>query len=231
MGKGSGCGPSKKSAAVTDTVGAPADAETVSGKMPKVAIVYYSMYGHVKKMADAVKDGLESAGCEATLLQVPETLPSEVLEKMHAPEKSSDAVADPHALPEYDGIIFGIPTRFGMAASQMKAFMDSTGGLWLAGKLVGKPAGIFFSTGTQGGGQETTALTFITQLTHHGMVYVPIGYSSPKLMDMNEIHGGSPYGAGCLAGPDGSRQPSDLELSVAKHQGEYFAGVVKKLAA
>lgn len=183
-------------------------------------------------MAESVKAGLEEAGCEAQLLQVPETLPAEVLEKMHAPPKPEDVpIADPHSLPDYDGIIFGIPTRFGMAAAQMKAFMDSTGGLWLKGKLVGKPAGIFFSTGTQGGGQETTALTFITQLAHHGMVYVPIGYSSPKLMDMNETHGGSPYGAGCLAGPDGSRMPSDLEKDVAKHQGGYFGNIVKKLAA
>mmetsp|Transcript_12535 Transcript_12535/g.41017 ORF Transcript_12535/g.41017 Transcript_12535/m.41017 type:complete len:137 (+) Transcript_12535:417-827(+) len=131
---------------------------------------------------------------------------------------------------EYDGFLFGTPTRFGMASAQMKAFLDATGGLWLKGKLVGKPAGLFFSTGTQGGGQETTALTFLTQLTHHGMIYVPIGYSSPLLMNMDEIHGGSPYGAGCFAGTDGSRKPSQLELDIAKHQGSYFAGVVTKLA-
>jgi len=232
MGRGGGCSTSK---AVSDQVqqsGAPTDPQTEPKSMPKVAIVYYSMYGHVKAMADAVKSGLEGAGCEATLLQVPETLPAEVLEKMHAPAKPEDvAIADPQVLPDFDGVLFGVPTRFGMCAAQIKSFMDATGGLWLQGKLVGKPAGIFFSTGTQGGGQETTALTFLTQFAHHGMVYVPIGYSSPKLMEMGETHGGSPYGAGCFAGPDGSRMPSELELAIAKHQGEYFAGVVKKLAA
>lgn len=198
--------------------------------MPKIAVIYYSTYGHIKTMSDSVKKGIESAGCEATLLQVPETLPAEVLEKMHAPPKSDDPVVKASDLEEYDGILFGTPTRFGMASAQMKSFLDSTGGLWMGGKLVGKPAGIFFATGTQGGGQETTALTFLTQFAHHGMIYVPIGYSSPKLMDMDELHGGSPYGAGCLAGPDGSRQPSQLEKDVAFHQGQYFAGIVKKLS-
>jgi len=200
--------------------------------MPKVAVIFYSMYGHVKTLAAEIKAGLEEAGCEATLLQVPETLPAEVLEKMSAPPKDeSIEIADAHTLPEYDAFLFGVPTRFGMAAAQMKAFLDATGGLWMKGALVGKPAGLFFSTATQGGGQETTAFTFLTQLSHHGMIFVPIGYSSPLLMNMDEIHGGSPYGAGCLAAPDGSRAPSDLEKSLAKHQGSYFAGVVKKLAA
>lgn len=199
--------------------------------MPKIAVIYYSTYGHIKTMSDQVKKGLESAGCEATILQVPETLSDEVLEKMHAPKKAADPIVKASDLEEYDGFLFGTPTRFGMASAQMKSFMDSTGGLWMQGKLVGKPAGLFFSTGTMGGGQETTALTFLTQFAHHGMIYVPIGYSSPKLMDMDQIHGGSPYGAGCLAGADGSRQPSDLEKEIAFHQGQYFAGVVKKLAA
>ncbi|KAJ8604088.1 hypothetical protein CTAYLR_001729 [Chrysophaeum taylorii] len=222
-----GCGSSS-----VKTAGAPAEPTTEPPpSMPKIAIVYYSTYGHVKTMADMVKAGVEEAGCEATLLQVPETLPAEVLEKMGAPPKPDVAVADPHTLPEFDGFLFGTPTRFGMASAQMKSFMDATGGLWMKGALVGKPAGIFFSTGSQGGGQETTALTFVTQFAHHGLIFVPIGYSNPKLMDMGEIHGGSPYGAGCLAGPDGSRMPSDLEKDVAKHQGTYFAGVVKKLAA
>mmetsp|Transcript_14970 Transcript_14970/g.18214 ORF Transcript_14970/g.18214 Transcript_14970/m.18214 type:complete len:200 (+) Transcript_14970:52-651(+) len=199
--------------------------------MPKVLVLYYSMYGHIKAMADKVVEGLTEAGIEAVLKMVPETLPAEVLEKMHAPAKPDVPIADPHELAEYDGILFGIPTRFGMACAQMKSFLDATGSLWMQGKLVGKPAGIFFSTGTQGGGQETTALTFITQLTHHGMLFVPIGYSSPLIMNLDEIHGGSPYGAGTLAGADGSRMPSELELNVAKHQGSYFAGVVKKLSA
>lgn len=148
---------------------------------------------------------------------------------MGAPKKPDDPIATPEVLKEADGVLFGIPTRFGMAAAQMKAFMDSTGGLWMSGGLVGKPAGVFFSTGTAGGGQETTALTFLTQLSHHGMIYVPIGYSSQLLMNMDEVHGGSAYGAGTLAGTDGSRTPSKLELDVAEHQGGYFAGVVNRL--
>ncbi len=137
----------------------------------------------------------------------------------------------PRDLPEADGFMFGIPTRFGMAVAQMKALMDHTGSLWLEGKLIGKPAGIFFSTGTQGGGQETTALTFLTQLTHHGMVFVPMGYSTPLLLDLNEIHGGSPYGAGTFAGVDGSRQPSEMEQTMARQHGKHFAGVARALKA
>ena len=117
-----------------------------------------------------------------------------------------------------------------MAAAQMKAFMDSTGGLWMKGALIGKPAGIFFSTGTQGGGQETTALTFVTQLTHHGMIFVPLGYADPTIFNMEEVHGGSPYGSGTFAGPDGSRMPSDLEKGLAHTQGKNFGSIVKKLA-
>mmetsp|Transcript_10775 Transcript_10775/g.11200 ORF Transcript_10775/g.11200 Transcript_10775/m.11200 type:complete len:213 (-) Transcript_10775:163-801(-) len=197
---------------------------------PRIAIVYYSMYGHVKTLAETIKAGIDESGAEAHLLQVPETLPDEVLQKMYAPPKdASIPIATAAALADYDGILFGIPTRFGMAAAQMKAFMDTTGGLWSGGKLVGKPAGVFFSTATQGGGQETTALTWITQLTHHGMIFVPMGYTNPALFSMDEVHGGSPYGPGTFAGPDGSRQPSQLELTVAKSYGGYFAGVAKAL--
>ena len=127
--------------------------------------------------------------------------------------------------------MFGIPTRFGMAPAQMKALMDSTGGLWQQGALVGKPAGTFFSTGTQNGGQETTALTFVTQFVHHGMIYVPMGYSTPLLFDLKEVHGGSPYGSGTIAGPDGSRMPSEHEKKVAVHHGEHFGKIVTKLSA
>jgi len=142
---------------------------------PVVYIVYYSMYGHVKKMADSVAEGLKEAGVEAKLFQVPETLPEEVLGKMGAPPKTDDPIISAKDLPDADGIIFGIPTRFGMMAAQMKAFFDTTGGLWMSGGLVGKPASVFFSTAAQGGGQETTAFTTITQFAHHGMIYVPIG--------------------------------------------------------
>jgi NAD(P)H dehydrogenase (quinone) len=138
-------------------------------------------------------------------------------------------VVSPHDLPDADGIMFGIPTRYGMAAAQVKALLDATGSLWTAGKLIGKPAGIFFSTATQGGGQETTALTFLTQLTHHGMLWVPMGYSTPLLFNMDEVHGGSPYGAGTYAGPDGSRQPTALELDVAKHHGKHFGSIAAAL--
>uniref|UniRef100_A0A6U4ZY15 Flavodoxin-like domain-containing protein n=1 Tax=Hemiselmis andersenii TaxID=464988 RepID=A0A6U4ZY15_HEMAN len=198
--------------------------------MTKVAIVYYSMYGHIRKMAEEIKKGLVESRCEVTFLQCPETLPEEVLGKMGAPAKPDDEVATADRLKDFDAFMFGIPTRFGMAPAQMKSFWDSTGGLWQAGALVGKPAGIFFATGTQNGGQETTALTFVTQLVHHGIIYVPMGYSTTDLFDMSAPHGGSPYGSGTLAGADGSRQPSDLEKKIAVHHGKYFGGVAAKLA-
>ncbi len=201
-------------------------------KMTKIAIVYYSMYGHVRALALEVKKGLESAGCNVTLLRVAETLPDEVLKKMGAPGiGKEDEEATAVKLAEYDGFMFGLSARFGMMPAQMKALLDSTGGLWQSGALLGKPAGIFFSTGTQNGGQETAAFTFLTQLVHHGMIFVPMGYSNPLLFDLKEPHGGSPYGAGTLAGPDGSRTPSDLEKKVAVHHGEHFASAAKKLTA
>lgn len=132
-------------------------------------------------------------------------------------------------LAKADAIILGLPTRFGVACAQMKAFWDSTGGHWSKGALVGKIGSVFFSTATQAGGQETTALTWYTQFVHHGMLIAPIGYSNPKLFDMSAPHGGSPYGAGTLAGPDGSRQPSDLELDVAEHQGKHVATLAGQL--
>ena len=160
-----------------------------------------------------------------------ETLPEEVLTKMGAPPKPDDPIATADMLAEYDGILFGLSMRFGTAPAQMKTLMDSTGGLWAGGKLVGKAAGVFFSTAQQGGGQETGALTFVTQLAHHGMMFVPIGYSTPLLFNNDEVHGGSPYGAGTVANGDGSRMPSTLEKKIAVHQGKYFGGVVGKLVA
>mmetsp|Transcript_5980 Transcript_5980/g.10627 ORF Transcript_5980/g.10627 Transcript_5980/m.10627 type:complete len:252 (-) Transcript_5980:318-1073(-) len=205
-------------------------------KKVKIAIIYYTTYGHVKAMADKVKEGVDSVdGCEGVLYQVPETLPEEVLKKMGAPPKPSDPVITHDKLDELvnaDGVLFGIPTRFGMMSAQMKAFFDSTGGLWFAGKLVGKPAGIFFSTGSQGGGQETTALTAVTQLAHHGMIYVSTGFAfSPEMFNYKEVHGGSAYGAGTIAGSDGSRQPSEYELKYAFYQGSYMATTVKKFTS
>ncbi|KAL4290223.1 hypothetical protein GQ457_14G010490 [Hibiscus cannabinus] len=196
----------------------------------KVYIVYYSMYGHVEKLAQEIKKGAESVeGVEAKVWQVPETLPEEVLGKMHAPPKTDVPIITPDELSHADGLLFGFPTRFGMMSAQFKAFLDATGGLWRTQALAGKPAGIFYSTGSQGGGQETTPLTAITQLVHHGMLFVPIGYSfGAGMFEMEQVKGGSPYGAGTYAG-DGSRQPSELELAQAFHQGKYFAGIAKKL--
>ncbi|KAK8946865.1 hypothetical protein KSP39_PZI007010 [Platanthera zijinensis] len=191
---------------------------------------YYSMYGHVEKLAEEIKKGANSVEeVEAKLWQVPETLAEEVLEQMCAPPKSDVPIITPNKLAEADGLLFGFPTRFGMMAAQFKAFLDSTGGLWRTQLLAGKPAGIFYSTGSQGGGQETTPLTAITQLAHHGMVFVPVGYTfGAGMFDMEELRGGSPYGAGTYAG-DGYRIPTELELELAFHQGQYFATIAKKL--
>ncbi|XP_057537296.1 probable NAD(P)H dehydrogenase (quinone) FQR1-like 1 [Amaranthus tricolor] len=196
----------------------------------KIYIVYYSMYGHVEKLAEEIEKGAASIeGVEAKLWQVPETLSDDVLAKMSAPPKSDVPIITPNELAEADGFLFGFPTRFGMMSAQFKAFMDSTGGLWRTQQLAGKPAGIFYSTGSQGGGQETTPLTAITQLTHHGLIFVPIGYTfGAGMFEMEHVKGGSPYGAGTFAG-DGSRQPSELELQQAFHQGKYFATIAKKL--
>ncbi|CAN6170510.1 unnamed protein product [Urochloa humidicola] len=200
----------------------------------KIYIVYYSTWGHVATLAEEIKKGADSVeGVEATVWRVPETLPEEVLGKMHAaPKREEHPVITARQLAEADGVLLGFPTRFGMMAAQMKAFIDSTGGLWQAQALAGKPAGVFFATGTQGGGQETTALTAVTQLAHHGMLFVPIGATfGAGMFGMDEVRGGSPYGAGTFAGADGSRTPSDTELAMAQHQGKYFAAIAKKLKA
>ncbi|XP_020594887.1 probable NAD(P)H dehydrogenase (quinone) FQR1-like 1 [Phalaenopsis equestris] len=198
----------------------------------KIYIVYYSMYGHVEKLAQEILKGASSVeGVEVKLWQVSETLPEEILAKMHAPPKGDAPIITASELAEADGVLFGFPTRFGMMAAQFKAFFDSTGGLWRTQQLAGKPAGIFFSTASQGGGQETTALTAITQLVHHGMIFVPVGYTAGAgMFEIEKVKGGSPYGSGTLAG-DGTRLPTELELQLAFHQGKYFAGITKKLKA
>ncbi|KAF2575113.1 hypothetical protein F2Q70_00004958 [Brassica cretica] len=159
----------------------------------KVYIVYYSMYGHVEKLAEGIRKGAASVeGVEAKLWQVPETLPEEALLKMSAPPKSGSPIITPNDLTEADGFVLGFPTRFGMMAAQFKAFLDATGGLWRTQALAGKPAGIFYSTGSQGGGQETTALTAITQLVHHGMIFVPIGYTfGAGMFEMEKVKAGA----------------------------------------
>ncbi|ODQ78822.1 hypothetical protein BABINDRAFT_172104 [Babjeviella inositovora NRRL Y-12698] len=197
---------------------------------PRTAIIIYSMYGHIAKMAEAVKVGIESAGGSAEIFQVPETLSPEILSKMHAPAKPDYPVASTETLTSYETFVFGIPTRFGNFPAQFKTFWDATGGLWASGALHGKAAGVFTSTGTQGGGQETTILNSLSVLVHHGIVFVPLGYKNTfgQLSNLEEIHGGSPYGAGTFAGADGSRQPTKLELEVAEIQGKVFYETVKK---
>ncbi|KAF2754266.1 flavo protein WrbA [Pseudovirgaria hyperparasitica] len=200
---------------------------------PKIAIVYYSMYGHIKQLADAEKKGIEAAGGSVTVYQVPETLSDEVLGKMHAPAKSSDVpvLTDVNTLKEYDAFLFGIPTRYGNFPAQWKVLWDKTGGLWSQGALWGKYAGLFVSSGTPGGGQESTAIAAMSTLAHHGLIYVPLGYkvAGDLLSDVSELHGGSPWGAGTFAGSQGQRQPSPKELEIAERQGKAFYEAVSKV--
>ena len=190
----------------------------------KVAIIIYSLYHHVAQLAEEEKKGIEAAGGQADIYQVPETLPQEVLTKMHAPARPNYPIASAETLTQYDAFLFGIPTRFGNFPAQFKAFWDTTGGLWAQGALHGKYAGVFVSTGTQGGGQETTVVNSLSVLVHHGIIFVPLGYAKAFALQSNldEIHGGSPYGAGTFAGADGSRQPTKLEKEIAFAQGKAF---------
>ncbi|CAM0138463.1 hypothetical protein VKS41_007076 [Umbelopsis sp. WA50703] len=199
---------------------------------PLIYIVYYSMYGHIYTMAKEVQKGLEAQGVDVKLFQIAETLPEEVLTKMYAPPKQEDVpVITTEDLKAADGILWGIPTRFGSMPAQVKSFFDATGGLWQAGALAGKFTGVFFSTGSQHGGQETTAFTTVTYFAHQGMIYVPLGFPDPAFFDNSVVIGGSAYGAGTVAGSDGSRQPSESELKIARIQGENFAKVVKTFHA
>lgn len=198
--------------------------------MSKLLVLYYSMYGHIETMSNAVAEGARSVeGVEVTLKRVPETMPPDVAAKYGAKLDQAAPVASPKELGEYDGIIFGTPTRFGNMTAQMRNFLDQTGSLWVSGTLVGKVASVFTSTGT-GGGNESTILTFIPTLLHHGMIYVGLPYSCPDLADISELKGGSPYGAGTIAGADGSRQPSARELSMARFQGRHVAEITHRLA-
>jgi len=198
---------------------------------PKIAIVFYSMYGHIHQLADAEKKGIEAAGGKVDVYQVPETLPQEVLSKMHAPPKSDLPTITPDILKEYDAFLFGIPTRYGNFPAQWKAFWDSTGGLWQSGALWGKYVGVFISTGTPGGGQESTAIAAMSTFAHHGLIYVPLGYKTtfPILADLSEVRGGSPWGAGTFSAADGSRQPTAKELQLAEAQGKAFYEAVAKV--
>jgi NAD(P)H dehydrogenase (quinone) len=201
----------------------------------KVKIVFYSMYGHIYRMAEAVAEGArEVEGVSVELLQVPELVPDDLLEKLGA-KKAREAfihipVAKPDDLADADAIIFGIPTRFGNMCAQMRNFLDQTGGLWQQNALVGKVGSVFASTATQHGGQETTIISSYVTLLHHGMVIVGLPYSETRQMALEEISGGSPYGATTIAAPDGSRLPSENELAMARFQGRHVATIAKKLA-
>lgn len=196
--------------------------------MPKILVLYYSTYGHVETMAGAVAEGARGAGASVTIKRVPELMPEDVAKAAGAKLDQTAPIATVDELPDYDGIVFGTPTRFGNAAAQMRNFIDQTGGLWFTGKLFGKVGSIFTSTAV-GGGNESTILTLLTSLLHHGMVYVPPGYGEPALMDLSVVKGGSPYGAGTIAGPKGERQPVEQELAVARFQGKRVAEVAAKL--
>ncbi|KAF5099246.1 hypothetical protein D0Z03_001063 [Geotrichum reessii] len=197
---------------------------------PKIAIIYYSTWGHIRQLAVEAQKGIEAAGGSADIYQIPETLSEEVLGKMYAAPKAADPIATPETLTQYDAFLFGIPTRFGNYPAQWKSFWDATGGLWASGALYGKYAGIFVSTGSLGGGQEVTVLNALSVLTHHGIIYVPLGYKNTfaQLTNLEEVHGGSPWGAGTLASGDGSRQPSALEKEVANIQGKAFYETIAK---
>jgi NAD(P)H:quinone oxidoreductase type IV len=202
----------------------------------KVHVVFYSMYGHIYRMAEAVAEGARSvAGAEVKLWQVPELVPDEVLEKSGA--KAARAafaqvpVMAPDQLPDADAILFGAPTRFGNMCAQMRNFLDQTGGLWAKGALIGKVGSVFTSTATQHGGQESTLLSFHTTLLHQGMVVVGLPYSEARQMTLTEISGGSPYGATTISGGDGSRMPSENELAMARFQGRHATQIAARLSA
>ncbi len=202
----------------------------------KVLIVYYSMYGHIFRMAQAVEQGVRQVkGVDVDLRRVPETLPDTVLEKMGAMEgkklQAQVPVCTVDELGEADAVLFGTPTRFGNMCGQMRQFMDATGKLWMSGALVGKVGSVFTSSNTQHGGQESTILSFHTTLLHQGMVIVGLPYAFQGQMRMDEITGCSPYGASTIAGRDGSRMASDNELAGARYQGEHVAKIAKKLSA
>ncbi|KAJ1948332.1 hypothetical protein FBU59_001645 [Linderina macrospora] len=189
---------------------------------PKVFVIFYSTYGHVHTVAKSVQKGLEKSGnVDVEVYQFPETLSDEILGMMHAPPKPDIPVITVDKLTEADGFLFGFPTRFGSAPAQVKSFFDATGGLWASGALFA----------SQHGGQETTAMTFLPNLAHHGMIYVPAGFRNQNLFDNSEVIGGSAWGAGTVAGGDGSRIPTEKELSIAETQGEDFAKFAVKFAA
>ena len=199
--------------------------------MAKILVLYYSSYGHIETMAQAVAEGAASTGAEVVVKRVPELVPADVAKASGFKLDQAAPVATVDELPGYDAIILGVPTRFGSMPAQMKNFLDQTGGLWFQGKLIGKVGSVFTSTATQHGGQESTILSTHTVLLHHGMVIVGLPYSFQGQMGVGEVTGGSPYGASTIADGNGSRQPSANELAGARFQGAHVAKLAAKLAA
>jgi NAD(P)H dehydrogenase (quinone) len=199
--------------------------------MTKVLVLYYSSYGHIEKMAQAVAEGVREAGADVVIKRVPELVPEEIARKSGYKLDQAAPIAGVNELANYDAVIFGTGTRFGNMTSQMKNFLDQAGSLWAQGKLVGKVGSVFTSSGTQHGGQESTILTFHPVLLHLGMVIVGLPYSFQGQTGVDEVKGGSPYGASTIAGGDGSRQPSQVELDGARYQGRHVAQIAAKLAA
>ncbi len=198
--------------------------------MSRILVLYHSVQGHVETMAQAIAAGAREAGAHVDIKRVPETLPPDVLEKIHAKTDQAAPVATIDDLPAYDAILFGTPTRFGNMSGQMRNFLDQAGGLWMRGALVGKIGSVFTSTATQHGGQESTILSFHTTLLHLGMIIVGLPYSCADQMGVEEIKGGSPYGASTITDGTGARQPSEKELGMARFQGRHVAAIAAKLA-
>jgi NAD(P)H dehydrogenase (quinone) len=199
--------------------------------MTKVLVLYYSSYGHIERMAEAIAEGAREAGASVDIKRVPEIVPPEVAQKSGFKLDQAAPIATVDDLANYDAIVLGTPTRFGNMAAQMKNFLDQTGGLWFQGKLIGKVGSVFTSTASQHGGQESTILSTHTVLLHHGMVVVGLPYSFQGQTILSEITGGSPYGASTIAASDGSRQPSENELAGARFQGRHVAEIAAKLSA
>jgi NAD(P)H dehydrogenase (quinone) len=207
---------------------------TAKGTLPmaRILVLYYSSYGHMAQMADAVAEGVRAAGHEADIRYVPETAPAEVAKAAGFSQRADHSqIEGPDALAAYDGFVVGSPTRFGRISSQMAAFWDMCGGLWFTGALVGKPAGVFTSTASQHGGQETTLFSLITQMLHFGCTIVGLDYGFGAQNGVDEVKGGAPYGATTIAGADGSRQPSATELDGARYLGKRVADTAAKLSA
>jgi NAD(P)H dehydrogenase (quinone) len=199
--------------------------------MANILVLYYSTWGHVETLARAVQEGAEAVdGAQVVIKRVPETMPEETVEAMGARTDQPAPVAEPGELANYDAVIFGTPTRFGNMCGQMRNFLDQTGALWYQGALIGKVGSVFCSTASQHGGQETTLTSFQTTLLHHGMIVVGVPYSCQELFGVDEVKGGTPYGATTLADGDGSRQPSTDELAIARFQGRHVTEITKKQA-